>query len=142
MRKLLGAIKGIGAILSAVVCALLLYAIRNAPVFDAGQTYTYYLSANSSDLVVQTQSPVKQKLFLGSTAGESTQYEGDLYLQLKEKFHAVLLFSEDVYEITNYYLYSPLLGDGVLLNGYAVNLHIAVSDERTAVGTPIIFGGY
>ncbi len=142
MRKFFTAVKGIGIILTAVVCAFMLYAIGNTPVFEAGQAYTYYLSANSSALAVQTQSPALKKLSLGKTAGESTQYIGDRYRELCEKYRAELLFEEHVCGIANYYLYSPLLGSGVLLDGYAVNLHIAVGEETTTVGTPLIFGGY
>ena len=35
-----------------------------------------------------------------------------------------------------------VLGEGVLLRGVRVNLHIAVSGSRTAAGTPVIFGGF
>ena len=52
------------------------------------------------------------------------------------------MFTETEGGVTNYYLYSEKLGEGIALGGYVVNLHIAVRGERTAVGTPMIFGGF
>ena len=63
-------------------------------------------------------------------------------LDLKEKYRAELLFTEESCGVVNYYMYSPLLGNCVFLNGYAVNLHVAVGAEQTAAGTPLVFGGY
>ena len=45
-------------------------------------------------------------------------------------------------EIVSYYCRSPLLGEGILLNGERVNLHIAAGGGQTAAGTPLIFGGF
>ena len=80
------------------------------------------------------------KLFT-PVAGESARYAGDRCEGIREQFSARLLFTEEVCGVVNYYLYSPRLGEGVVLNGFLVNLHIAVGEEQTAVGTPLIFGG-
>lgn len=142
MRKILKTVRTFFVILCAVACAAALYSASRSPVFERGSAYTFYTGANSSSLAVQTQTPALTKLLLGETAGESVRYEGDRFEELKEKFRAEVLFSETVCGITNYYLYSAALGEGVLLNGVCVNLHIAVNGTYTAAGTPLIFGGF
>lgn len=142
MRKIFRAVKTFFAVACAVVCAAALYAAFRSPVFGQGYAYTFYLGADSSSLAVQTDTPALTKLLLGETAGESARFGGDRFEELKERFRAELLFSESACGITNYYLYSPALGEGVWLNGYCVNLHIAVNGTYTAAGTPLIFGGF
>lgn len=142
MRKMMRACRAFLLIACAAACAVVLYAALHAPVFAQASAYTFYLGANSSSLAVQTDTPALTKLLLGNTAGESARYGGDRYEELKKKFCAELLFSETACGITNYYLYSPALGGGVMLGGVCVNLHIAVSETYTAAGTPLIFGGF
>lgn len=142
MRKIFKTVGTFFVILCAALCAVALYAAFRSPVFGRGTAYTFYTGANSSSLAVQTQTPALTKFLIGETAGESVRYKGDLFEELKEKFRAELLFSETVCGITNYYLYSAALGEGVLINGVCVNLHIAVNGTYTAAGTPLIFGGF
>lgn len=142
MRKFVRKLLSVLLILCAFVCGALFYAVLRAPVFETGNAYTFYLGANSSSLAVQTNAPAFAKLLLGNTQGESTYFEGDRYAELKERYRAELLFTEEVCGIVNYYLYSPLLGEGVAIGEYRVNLHVAVGDTRTAAGTPLIFGGF
>lgn len=123
-------------------CMVLLFLLCRAPVFERGEEHTFYLGDSSSAFSVRTNAPVRAKLLLGDVKGESVVYDGDQYEKLKEKFRAKLLFSETVCGVTSYYLHSPLLGKGLELNGHIVNLHIAVSGEKTAAGTPLIFGGW
>ncbi len=135
------ALKGICMFLA---CLLVLGAclfLSFAPKFAMGKSYTLYLGNSSSARQITTQNPVKDK-FLYPVRGESTVYEGDLSAQLIQKFSATVLFSEEACGIRNYYAYSPVLGECVVVNGCAVNLHIAVMAEGTAVGSPFIFGGY
>ncbi|MCM1441738.1 MAG: hypothetical protein NC131_21385 [Roseburia sp.] len=141
MRKFLHACKAFAVIalsLGAALFALLLY---RAPVFEKGSGYELYFGTSSSAQCVRTENPLLYKLTC-APKGESVRYEGERYAELKEKFGATLLFTENVCGVTNYYLYSPILGEPVFLNGHAVNLHLAVSAEQTAAGTPLIFGGF
>lgn len=141
MRKLFHACIAFATValsLGAFVFTLLLY---RAPAFEKGNGYELYFGASSSAQCIRTEHPLLYKLTC-APKGESVRYEGERYEELKEKFGATLLFTENVCGVTNYYLYSPLLGEPVLLNGYAVNLHLAVSGEQTAAGTPLIFGGF
>ena len=141
MRKIYHACKAFAILfcsLGAVLFALLLY---RAPVFPKGEGYELYFGNSSSAQCIRTDNPLLQKLLTGAT-GESVRYAGDRYEELKEKFGAKLLFTETVCGVTNYYLYSPVLGQTVTVGGYSVNLHVAVSEEQTAAGTPLIFGGF
>ncbi|MDE6274106.1 MAG: hypothetical protein K2L87_03555 [Clostridiales bacterium] len=142
MRRFLVLVREFAVILSVAACIAVLALFSVMPVFGMGKSYTLYNGASSSSFMVATNAPMLDKARLKSVAGESTVYGGDKYEQLKAQFSATLLFTEEACGVTNYYLYSPDLGDGVYLNGAFINLHIAVSTEQTAVGTPLIFGGY
>lgn len=142
MRKIMRAICGVLAFLMIASCGLLLYTILNAPAFEEGSCYTFYFQKNSSCRAYVTDTPALDKLLLGRVAGESVQYEGNRLDALVKKFHAELLFTEEACGVINYYFHSPDFPDSIKLLGHSVNLHIAVSESRTAVGTPIIFGGF
>ena len=133
----------IGAIftLSVIACIAVFYLLLHAPAFENGENYTFYLGANSSALAKASPNPVLEK-YAYSVKGESVQYSGNRLEELTQRYRAKLLFTEEACGVTNYYFYSPLLKNSVELGGYAVNLHIAVSAEKTVAGTPIIFGGF
>ena len=135
-------IKTVGIIFLCVVSALFALALHSAPVFDRGEGYEISLGASSSAEQIVTERPLLLKMFKSDAQGESVRYDGDRYEELKKAFDAELLFTETEGGVTNYYLYSPKLSGGIALNGYLVNLHVAVRENRTAVGTPIIFGGF
>lgn len=70
------------------------------------------------------------------------RYTGDRAEELISRFRAKILFTEEAAGVVNYYCYSPLLKNTVLIGGKTVNLHIACSGSETAAGTPVIFGGF
>ena len=141
MRRFLWWMKAAGVVLGCALCAVFVLLLLHAPVFAGGFGYELYYGDSSSCLLKRTDEPLFDKL-AGGVMGESARYAGDRYEEIKARFHAELLFEEDVCGVKNYYLYSPDLGGGVYLNGYLVNLHIATGKEETAAGTPLIFGGY
>lgn len=132
---------GILTVLGVVLCAAFCYLLLRAPVFEKGESYTFYLGRSSSALMKETDRPALQKIFL-DVKGESAVFEGDRLEELEEKFHARLLFTEEAAGIKNYYFFSPDLGAGVKIGNDTVNLHIALGRGRTAAGTPLIFGGF
>lgn len=142
MRRILHGMFGTLFVLAAVACGLFLFVLLRAPAFEQGESYTFYLGANSSALAVSSDFPACDKLFLGEVKGESVQYSGNRLNELTAKYCAKLLFTEESCGVMNYYFYSTVLGGSVLLNGQPVNLHIAVSAEKTVAGTPLIFGGF
>lgn len=135
-------LKTTGIIFLCVLAALFALALYSSPVFERGEGYEISLGASSSAEQIVTDNPLLVKMLYSGTKGESVRYEGDRYGELKNAFDAELLFTETEGNVTNYYLYSPKLGGGIALGGYLVNLHIAVRENRTAAGTPIIFGGF
>lgn len=122
-------------------CVTLPVFIERLPLFFGGQSYTFYLGT-SSGRIVRSDRPVLAKLLLANVRGESAEFEGNVYEKWKDVFSAELVFCEEVAGVVNYYMYSPLLGEGVTLSEGEINLHIAVKGDRTAVGSPMIFGGY
>lgn len=141
MRKFMEKLFGAGRLLLLFCAAAFLFLLYHAPVFEAGEGYTFHFGANSSAQFSTASSPF-EKILLGEVKGESVQYEGNQLLSLQKRFRAKLLFTEEICGVKNYYFYSPCLKDAVLLEGHAVNLQIALSEEKTVAGTPIIFGGY
>ena len=141
MQKTWNVIKSVFAVACSLLTAGFALLLCNSPVFSSGESYKLYLGESSTAPFVSSRNPLLDKFAL-NVRGESVRYLGNRYEQLKEKFHAELLFTETVCGVENRYLYSSLLGDTVTVNGYAVNLHVAVSAEQTAVGTPLIFGGF
>ena len=139
MRKK-GRIKGISLILAAFAAGAFCFLLTRSPVFAGGSGYEFSGGASSSAGITVAENPVLYKLFT-PVAGESARYAGDRCEEIWEQFSARLLFTEEACGVVNYYLYSPRLGAGVVLNGFLVNLHIAVGEGQTAVGTPLIFGG-
>ncbi len=140
MRKFFRGIQAMGVVALALLLAAGAALLLHAPLFLEGKNYELYLSPSSSSLVLLTDDPVRDKLFC-PVMGESVRYDGDKKDELIARFRAEILFTEEAAGVTNYYCYSPLIGGGIALNGYTVNLHIATSQEQTAAGSPIIFGG-
>ncbi len=134
--------KGILIIVSAFACAILLYCLTNAPVFSGGTGYELYYGNSSSAQVVRPDGVAVYKWIHGGAQGESVRYDGNRVQELLQEFLATVLWEEEACGIINYYCYSPKLKNGVELCGEFVNLHIAVSASQTAVGTPVIFGGF
>ena len=135
-------LKTAGIIFLCICAAVFALALYASPAFDRGDGYEVSLGKTSSAEQIVTENPLLLKMFRSGVKGESVRYEGNRYEELKEAFDAELLFTETECGVTNYYLYSQKLGGGVALGGYLVNLHVAVRENRTAVGTPVIFGGF
>lgn len=140
MRGRVGRIRSVIVILCCIACAGFFLLLSFSPVFRGGYGYELY-TGSSSGLVVRTETPFSDKLKFHAK-GESVRYNGDRSKELIEVFRGRLQFTEETCGVKNYYLYSPFLKVGVFVNGKYVNLHIAVNAEQTAVGTPLIFGGF
>ena len=133
-------LKAIFAVFVAACCLVFVYALMRSPVFFRGERYEFYRGTSSEEIVCAS-SPF-EKLLLPKLAGESVRYDGDRAEELIARFHAQVLFIEEAAGVLNYYCYSPELGRAIDLNGKSVNLHIAVNQNKTAAGTPVIFGGF
>ena len=141
MRRKKGTLKFVAVFLGALFAAALLYALTVQSVFEGGEGYELYCGTSSAE-IIRTKNPALMKFLRPDVCGESARYKGDLHAEFIERFSAEIRFTEEAAGVVNYYLYAPDLGHGVLICGHEVNLHIAVSGEQTAIGTPIIFGGF
>lgn len=124
----------------AIFCVLFVYALSAFSVFGQGERHEFY-KGTSSDEIVLSRTPYA-KLFLSDLKGESVRYTGDRAEELIVHFNAKILFTEEAAGIVNFYCYSPVLENAVLIGDQTINLHIACNGKETAAGTPIIFGGF
>jgi hypothetical protein len=81
--------------------------------------------------------------------GESVRYSRqeqtsneEILRFIVEKYHATVLFSEEVDGVVSYYCYTDEWTDHVRVEDKKVNLHVAISTAQCVVGAPIIFGGF
>ena len=115
-------------------------------LFEPGAYYIFYAGSAGSDAhitLVGADEAAAAKRGIRSLTGESTAYADETSaFAAVEKYGAALVFCERAGGVENYYYYSPRLGGAVGLGGRAVNLHVAVAEGRSAVGSPLIFGGY
>ena len=105
---------------------------------------TFYLDSRSSQALAVSEL-TWQDLF--RVKGESVRFafSGDTEAKaqaLLRQYGAEVLFVEEAGDTLSYYCYTPRFGTGVLVNGVWVNLHLAISAERMALGYPLIFGGF
>ena len=104
----------------------------------------YYLDSASSQSLIKTKLTAWD---LFRVKGESVCFtikeEKEAFARsLVKRYGGEILFIEELDGTVSYYAYVPKWGRGIALYGKQVNLHIAVSENRCKVGTPIIFGGF
>lgn len=139
MKRKFGVIKDVLILALALVCAAALYLVWQLPAFPMGNGYTYYYGGSSS---AESKTTKEFGLKPQGVKGESTVYDGSRTEELIASYRATVLFTETTCGVVNYYCYSPCLPSGIDLCGASVNLHIAESATQTAVGSPVIFGGF
>lgn len=109
-------------------------------------TRTFYLDSASSQSLQKTELSFcdifrvrGESVRFSTPHGQSSE---QIAKELAERLDGEICFSEAACGTVSYYGYAPNLGEGILLYGKRVNLHIAVGEEECAVGCPIIFGGF
>ena len=108
---------------------------------------TFYLYSSSSQAM---QKHVLELADLPFVCGESVRLDiktdemqtERLAMDIAKTYGAKLQFVEYLYGGNCYYFYAEALGKPTLLNGVAVNLHVAITRDTCVVGTPLIFGGF
>ena len=140
-----------GFLTTAIACAFFLCACVGLRAYHISTfahirgAHTFYLDSPSSQALTKTTLSFSD---LPRVNGESVvfslqnQNPDTLVNEIAAQYRAQILFTERAGDTTSYYCYSRELGRGVMLCGVPVNLHIALSTERAAVGTPLIFGGF
>ena len=107
-----------------------------------GGNRVFYLDSQSSQSLQKKHLSV---LEIFRVRGESVYLDGEsenFVEGVLSDFAAQVLFEEEIDGVRSYYCFSPTLGEGIMVNGRKVNLHIAISDGGCALGSPIIFGGF
>ncbi len=97
---------------------------------------------------LSSQAEIKKELSwvdFSKAKGESVVFFCDtekILPWLLEEYDGKILFTEETEGSTSYYCFTKNWTDGVWLNGYFVNLHIAVGKDTCSVGAPLIFGSF
>lgn len=136
------AVKFAAVLFACLAAAGALFVLRHAPSFAGAARYTLFLGETSSAEAVVLEGDALPLLLSPEVRGESAVFQGDRAEELLRAYRARVLFIEEAAGTVSYYCHSPLLGEGLLLNGEEVNLHIAAGREQTAAGTPLLFGGF
>ncbi len=130
-----------GALCAAGIVLLCVWCLRATRFAGIEGDRSFYLYSASSQAQIKDSLSLRDLFHL---EGESVSFaleEGGIE-GLLSRFRATIVWEERVGETTSYYCYSPKWSEGVLIEKGFVNLHIAVSKDRCAVGYPIIFGGF
>lgn len=78
-----------------------------------------------------------------NSSGVSKEYDFDFdYEELINRYNAEPIKVETVGNVTNFYYYTKNLPGAVFVGGKKVNLHVAVSTNKTVIGSPIIYYGF
>ena len=136
------AAKLVAVLLACLAAAGALFVLWHAPSFAGAERYTLFLGETSSAEAVAFDGNALPLLLSPNVRGESAVFQGDRAEDLLRAYRARVLFIEEAAGTVSYYCHSPLLGEGLLLNGERVNLHIAAGRGQTAAGTPLLFGGF
>lgn len=141
--------KRMGILLLSILCLLLTAApqiLNKGLLFKTGTSYTIYAgsaSSNAKIILCKEGRELFTKLFTGEVTGESAAYaQTETAVAEAKRLGARFLFSETAAGVTNYYGYSPRIAGGIILYGKKINVHVAVSEHGSAIGSPLIFGGY
>ena len=134
-----------------IVCALLL-AIGALAVLrltnvsklsDYAGVRTYYLdSASSQSLQTDTLKGMQFLRVKGESVVLKERVDEAGIQDILRRYNASVLWTEEVDGVLSYYCYTPCFQESVQINNRKVNLHIATKEERTILGSPIIFGGF
>ena len=115
---------------------------------DVAGTRHFYLDGASSRAIMKSSLSVKDvrrvKGESVSFANENNECADTLAEKYMQKYDASLIIKEECADVDCYYAYTGNWTEYVLVDGKAVNLHIAVSKDgkRVTLGYPIIFGGF
>ncbi len=137
--RLKESIRGYFAVALAILAGCFVWGMGSTRFSALTGTRAYYSSASSQ---AERKSELSY-LDIARVKGESVTLSKEISVEeLLASYEAELCFIEEAGGVTSYYAVSPKWSDGIVVNGEFVNLHIAVAENRTAVGAPIIFGGF
>jgi len=144
-RRFYQCISALVALAIACVIGVGFYAANVSKLDALSGERVFYLDNASSQGLRKEELPI---LDIFRIEGESVRFarteetEEGLVQRIRDTYGAKILFSERVDGVTSYYCHTDAWQNGIDINGVTVNLHIAVSKDVCAVGTPIIFDGF
>ncbi len=133
-------VKWLGSLLLAFVVFLSI-AVLSASAFPLEGKKEYYLYTSSSQAVIKSDVSILDLPFVRGESVRINSADGvleDVFIKYSARIVRVEEFAGGV----SYYCYSPKVKKGIVIEGVAINLQIAVKGESLVLGTPIIFGGY
>lgn len=142
-----GILKTLSAVLSSAA-TLFVFSLIGKPnlKFREGEEYTFYVGSASSqaEIITVCGGAARTAARLKDIRGESTvyAYTSDGVEKIMDEFSAEIVFFEKCATSESVYCYSPEFSDCIMIDGRAVNLHVASDGVKIKVGSPIIFGGY
>ena len=133
-------VKWLGSLLLAFVVFLSIVVLKASAIPFEGKK-EYYLYTSSSQAVIKSDVSILDLPFVRGESVRINSADGvleDVFIKYSARIVKVEEFAGGV----SYYCYSPKLKKGIVIEGVAINLQIAVKGESLVLGTPIIFGGY
>ena len=139
--------RSVSVFLSVLICAffcLFFYTLSVCKLSALSGKRTFYLYSKSSQATITQTLPL---LELHQIKGESVAFAlqenpQTLLENILQRYGAKVEFIEQIGDSVSYYCYTKKWSNTLILNGKAVNLHIAIDNTSAVVGTPIIFGGF
>lgn len=139
-------VKKIALALFCITVILSMNLFKSNLLFTGSDYYIFYSGrqySSSKIISVSSDEAMAVKSKIKNLSGESAYYlNKNMKDEILNDFNAEIVFTETIDSINNIYAYSSEIKDYIILNNRKINLHIAVSGNNTAVGSPIIFGGY
>ena len=141
-RKLLAELFSLALVAGVLLIAWSIKVVKLSSI--DGERVFYLESASSqglrkTELSVQDYAKVKGESVTFSLNGKDGE---ETVREILSLYNARVLFVEEASNVRSYYCYTSRWNHQIAVGGYAVNLHIALSKERCAVGTPMIFDGF
>lgn len=119
--------------------------LKGSALSEVKGVRTFYLHSVSSWAEQKSALEIFDFPFVtGESVCMRCDHAEEFLAEVLQTYAAQVVFVEETQGVCSYYFFSQLLPKKIVLNGRAVNLHIAVesNQERVVVGYPIIFGGY
>ena len=146
LRRLLSFLIAVGSAAVFTFTCLCLRAQNVSRFLGIVGEHTFYLRSCSSQALMKTRLNVLDAFLVKGESVRRVMEKGkpprQIAKELAEYFGAEILIEEDACGVRSFYGYTPAWRECVYVNGVAVNLHIAIEENRLTVGSPIIFGGF
>ena len=135
--------KAITCMLS-VITVFAVYFCTQTPLFYGyGDTFEISTLSSSSNAIFYNVNESQYRFSFNRTGESCEIFTEEISVdKILADFSAKIVFIEETAQQTSYYAYSDKIKYLKILDGKKVNLHISTSNEKTKIGSPIIFGSF